>query len=384
MTIEERLNLIKQVGEEIIQEDELVKLLESGEQLIAYDGFEPSGQIHIAQGIVRAINVNKMTKAGIKFRMWVADWHAMANNKLGGDLDKIKTTGKYFIEVWKASGMDLSKIEFLWASDMVKKSDYWKLVLQVGKSNALRRFIRTAEMMGRQESLNSLTGAHIIYSCMQVADIFMLGAKITQLGMDQRKVNMLAREIGPQLGYWKPVVVSHHMLMGLRPPTPGVEEESRNEVRDKLRDGKTPGVKDKMAKTIALKMSKSLPDSAIFMTDTYEDVKRKIGKAYCPEGIVEENPILEYYKFILFESLDRLGLQNIVVERPQKFGGPVILNSYENLERLFKEKQIHPLDLKNKAIELLDKLLQPVRKHFEENLYAKDLLQKVKSFQITR
>ena len=384
MTIEERLNLIKQVGEEIIQEDELVKLLESGEQLIAYDGFEPSGQIHIAQGIVRAINVNKMTKAGIKFRMWVADWHAMANNKLGGDLDKIKTTGKYFIEVWKASGMDLSKIEFLWASDMVKKSDYWKLVLQVGKSNALRRFIRTAEMMGRQESLNSLTGAHIIYSCMQVADIFMLGAKITQLGMDQRKVNMLAREIGPQLGYWKPVVVSHHMLMGLRPPTPGVEEESRNEVRDKLRDGKTPGVKDKMAKTIALKMSKSLPDSAIFMTDTYEDVKRKIGKAYCPEGIVEENPILEYYKFILFESLDRLGLQNIVVERPQKFGGPVILNSYENLERLFKEKQINPLDLKNKAIELLDKLLQPVRKHFEENLYAKDLLQKVKSFQITR
>ena len=384
MTIEERLNLIKQVGEEIIQEDELVKLLESGEQLIAYDGFEPSGQIHIAQGIVRAINVNKMTKAGIKFRMWVADWHAMANNKLGGDLDKIKTTGKYFIEVWKASGMDLSKIEFLWASDMVKKSDYWKLVLQVGKSNALRRFIRTAEMMGRQESLDTLTGANIIYSCMQVADIFMLGAKITQLGMDQRKVNMLAREIGPQLGYWKPVVVSHHMLMGLRPPTPGVEEESRNEVRDKLRDGKTPGVKDKMAKTIALKMSKSLPDSAIFMTDTYEDVKRKIGKAYCPEGIVEENPILEYYKFILFESLDRLGLQNIVVERPQKFGGPVILNSYENLERLFKEKQIHPLDLKNKAIELLDKLLQPVRKHFEENLYAKDLLQKVKSFQITR
>ncbi len=82
MTTEERLNLIKQVGEEIIQEDELVKLLESGEQLYAYDGFEPSGQIHIAQGIVRAINVNKITRAGIKFRMWVADWHAMANNKL--------------------------------------------------------------------------------------------------------------------------------------------------------------------------------------------------------------------------------------------------------------------------------------------------------------
>ena len=395
MTIEERIDLIKQVGEEIIQEDELVKLLESGEQLIAYDGFEPSGQIHIAQGILRAINVNKMTKAGIKFRMWVADWHALANNKFGGDLEKIKTTGKYFIEVWKASGMDLSKVEFLWASEMVKNSDYWKLVLQVGKSNALRRFIRTAEMMGRQESLDALTGANIIYSCMQVADIFMLGAKITQLGMDQRKINMLACEIGPSLGFWKPVVVSHHMLMGLNKPNDltGVSSQGSQQRAEFFQPaaGSSTGGKDerqapsnKLKRTIALKMSKSLPDSAIFMTDTTDDIKRKITKAYCPEGQIEENPILEYYKYILFESLDRLQLQNIVVERPQKFGGPVILNSYENLERLFGEKQIHPLDLKNKAIELLDKLLEPVRKHFEENPYAKGLLEKVKSFQITR
>lgn len=364
MTTEEKLHLIKQVGEEIIQEDELVKLLQNNEELVAYDGFEPSGQIHIAQGIVKAINVNKMTRAGIKFKMWVADWHALANNKLGGDLEKIKTTGKYFIEVWRASGMDLSRVEFLWASDMVRNPDYWKLVIQVGRTNALRRFIRTAEMMGRAESLDQLTGANIIYSCMQVADIFMLGAKITQLGMDQRKLNMLAREIGPQLGYWKPVVVSHHMLMGLgKPPS---------------------STADKTARTIEIKMSKSHPDTAIFMTDTKEDIKRKITKAYCPEGVVKENPILEYYKYILFESLERLGLQNIVVERPEKFGGPVILNTYENLERLFAEKQIHPMDIKATAIELLDKLLQPVRQHFEGNTNAKELLKKVKSYQITR
>jgi len=378
MTTQDRLNLIKQVGEEIIQEDELTQLLESGETLYTYDGFEPSGQIHIAQGILRAINVNKMTKAGIRFRMWVADWHALANNKLGGDLEKIKITGKYFIEVWKASGMDLTNVEFKWASEMVKNSDYWKLVLNIGKSNALKRFVRTAEMMGRQESLEGLTGAHIIYSCMQVADIFMLGAKITQLGMDQRKVNMLAREIGPLLGYWKPVVVSHHMLMGLQnvksDTTSKTIKQSNNETMKN----------DAITRTIERKMSKSLPDSAIFMTDTPEDVKRKINKAYCPEGVIEENPILEYYKYILFESLDRLQLQNIVVDRPQKFGGPVILNNYENLERLFKEKQIHPMDIKVKAVELLNQLLQPVRRHFEENSEAKKLLEQVRSYQITR
>lgn len=361
LTVDQRLALIKQVGEEIITEEELVKLLESGEKLIAYDGFEPSGQMHIAQGILRAININKMTKAGIHFKMWVADWHALANNKMGGDLEKIKTVGQYFIEVWRASGMDLSNVEFVWASDMVKNSDYWKLVIQVGRTNALRRFIRTAEMMGRSESLDALTGANIIYSCMQVADIFMLGAKITQLGMDQRKVNMLAREIGPQLGYWKPIVVSHHMLMGLSKTSISTETV------------------DKTARTIAIKMSKSHPDSAIFMTDSHEDIKRKIYKAFCPEGIVAENPILEYYKYILFEKFSP-----IVVERPQKYGGAVILNRYENLERLFAEKQIHPQDLKETAIHLLDQLLQPVREYFKNNSQAAELLQKVQSFQVTR
>jgi len=120
METEERFALIKQVGEEVINDEELLELLRSGKQLIAYDGFEPSGKMHIAQGLMRAINVNKMTKAGVHFIMWVADWHGWANNKLGGDIDKIQTTGKYMIEVWKACGMDLSKVEFRWVSDVVK------------------------------------------------------------------------------------------------------------------------------------------------------------------------------------------------------------------------------------------------------------------------
>lgn len=364
MDTQDKLNLINQVGEEIIGAEELKTLIESGEQLIAYDGFEPSGQIHIAQGLLRAINVNKMIKAGVKFRMWVADWHAMANNKMGGDLEKIKTVGKYFIEVWRASGMDLDNVEFMWASDMAKNPEYWKLVVQVGKSNALKRFIRTAEMMGREESLEKLTGAHIIYSCMQVADIFMLGAKITQLGMDQRKVNMLAREVGPQLGYWKPVVVSHHMLRGLGKP---VSNEQ-----------------DALQRTIELKMSKSKPDTAVFMTDTTEDIKRKINKAYCLEGDIKENPVLEYCKYIIFESFERLHISTFDVERPEKFGGNLSFKTYEELADAFEKKLLHPMDLKASVVKYLDQLLQPVRNHFETNEEAKKLLEVVKSYSITR
>ncbi len=364
MNTDEKISLIKQVGEEIVAEDELKKLLESGEELVAYDGFEPSGQIHIAQGLLRAININKMIRAGIKFKMLVADWHALTNNKMGGDLEKIQTVGKYFIEVWRASGMDLNNVEFVWASEMVKDSDYWQLVIRVGMTNKLARFIRTAEFMGREDSAEKLTAAQIMYPCMQIADIFRLGAKITQLGMDQRKVNMLAREIGLQLGYWKPVVISHHMLMGL---------------------GKPPSlVSDTASRTIANKMSKSNPDSAIFMTDTTEDIKRKITKAYCLEGDIKENPVLEYCKYIIFESFDRLKINEFLIERPEKWGGSLNIKTYGELEKIFAEKKVHPQDLKNSVIKYLDQLLQPVRKHFGDDQTAKDLLKKVQSYQVSR
>lgn len=362
MTTDEKISLIKQVGEEIVTEKELKELLESGEKLVAYDGFEPSGQMHIAQGILRAININKMTRAGVKFKMLVADWHAMANKKMGGDLDKIRTVGKYFIEVWRATGLRTENVEFIWSSDLVKDPDYWKLVLQIANTNSINRFIRTAEIMGRDET-DELTAAQLIYPCMQTADIFVLGAKITQLGMDQRKVNVLAREIGPQLsppaGGWKPVIVSHHMLLGL---------------------GKPPeGITNKKELTLQLKMSKSLPDSAIFMTDSQEDIKRKIEKAWCPEGETELNPVLEYCRYIIFEKFDR-----ITVSRDEKFGASVILNSIEDLEQAYTSKKIHPQDLKEAVAKYLNEILEPVRKHFKDNPYARTLLEKVKSYQITR
>src|SRR3989344_9646918 len=106
MDIEEKIQLIRQVGEEILTEEDLKTLLETKKHPVAYDGFEPSGRIHIAQGILRATNVNLMLKAGCTFKMWVADWFAWMNNKMDGDIEKIRNVGQYFIEVWKACGMD--------------------------------------------------------------------------------------------------------------------------------------------------------------------------------------------------------------------------------------------------------------------------------------
>jgi tyrosyl-tRNA synthetase len=84
-----------------LQEEELLALLKARPHPVCYDGFEPSGRMHIAQGIYKAILVNKLTAAGCVFKFWVADWFALLNNKMGGDLKKIQTVGRYMIEVRK-------------------------------------------------------------------------------------------------------------------------------------------------------------------------------------------------------------------------------------------------------------------------------------------
>jgi len=357
MKNEERLALIREVGEEIVTEADLVNLLAEKEQPLAYDGFEPSGRMHIAQGIMRSINVNKMLKAGCSFTMWVADWHAWANNKFDGDLEKIQTAGKYMIEVWKACGMDVDKVNFVWCSDFTSKDEYWKTVMEIARNTTVHRIIRCSQIMGRKES-DVLSTAQIFYPVMQAADIFQLNIDICQLGMDQRKVNILARELAPKLGFKPPVAVHHHMLMGLgKPPAPGGDAGDR---------------------AIAMKMSKSNPDSAVFMDDTTEEISRKLSKAWCPEKQIEENPVLEYCKYMIFERFETLK-----IGRPEKFGGDVEFSSYEKLEKSYGAGQIHPLDLKKAVAKCLDELIEPVRKHFEKGAPAK-LLKQVKSFTVTR
>ncbi len=360
INLTEKIKFIKSVadGGEIIGDDELPKILEK-EKPICYDGFEPSGKIHIAQGLVRAINVNKMTKAGFKFKMLVADWHAACNHKFGGDLKKIKIVGRYFVEVWKSCGMDLENVEFVWVSDYVKDPHYWELVLKISQTTNLPRIMRTLDIMGRTEK-DVLTASQILYPCMQVADIFYLNVDVCQLGLDQRKVNMLAREIGPELGFWKPAVVSHRMMSGLLAP-------------EKSFENMTP-----MEKSIAKKMSKSKPDTAIFMTDSVSEVERKIMNAFCPMKVVEENPVLEYYKLIVFEKFESVKVENRITKTLQEF------SSYEELEKEFVEDNLNLKSLKQVLAEKINLLLDATRKHFEENEEAKNLLKQVESFQITR
>jgi tyrosyl-tRNA synthetase len=358
MDTDSKIAVIKGFAEEIVTEPELRELFDSKRNPVAYDGFEPSGQMHIAQGLMRAITINKMTSIGIHFKFWVADWFGMLNNKYDGDLDKIRTVGRYFVEVWKACGMDLGNVEFIWASDFIMEHEkYWETVLKLSMNASVQRVLRCGQIMGRSESASN-PSAQILYPLMQAADMVHLEVDIAQLGLDQRKVNMLAREIFPKIGIKPPIAVHTPMMLGLK------------YIKSDL-----VGVDRK----VAMKMSKSKPETAVFMTDTADQINDKLRSAYCPEGVEQDNPVMEYARMIVFEKFDRM-----LIERPAKFGGDIEVGSYGELRALYTSKKIHPADLKNSVAGYVNRLIAPVREHFEKNAHARELYETVKGYRITR
>lgn len=361
MDIEKRIDLIRRVGEEIVTEEELRELLQTKSRPVAYDGFEPSGMAHLAFGVYRPINIKDMLDAGIHFKLYLADWFAWINNKMAGDLERIRKVGEYFIEVWKAAGVDMKKVDVIWASDVANSRDYWKKVVLIAKSTSVQRATRCLTIMGRKEGDMTET-AQFFYPMMQTADIFELGADICQLGADQRRANMLAREVGPKLGWWKPVVISHHMIIGLS----GAKQPEGFDENKKL------------DMEISSKMSKSRPSTSIFVHDSKEMIAEKIRNAYCPEKVVENNPVMEYFRYIIFRKFD-----SIKIERPKKFGGELVFHSYDELQNEYLNG-LHPLDLKNACADYTDKIIEPIRNHFVKNKAARELLHFVKGQEVTR
>lgn len=356
MDLEERLELIRRPPtEEVITESDLRNLLETKQHPVAYDGFEPSGALHIGSSVMRAIKINDMLEAKVDFILWIADWFGYINNKMRGDLDLIRKVGEYFIEGWKACGVDMKRVKVMWTSDAVKDPAYWKGVIDIAKNVTVQRTLRASPIMGRSEADMQYT-AQLFYPMMQAWDPFYFKADILQLGMDQRHATMLSREIAQKIGQTPRVCVHHHLLVGLQ------------------------GIKGRMGQetaTIDDKMSKSKPQTAIFIHDSKEEITKKINSAFCPEKITEGNPILEIWKYII---LRKFGSRTI--ERPAKFGGDLEVHSYNELEKAFRE-DLHPMDLKKETTSALDEILKPVREHFEHGK-AKELYEFVKKQEVTR
>jgi tyrosyl-tRNA synthetase len=159
------------------------------------------------------------------------------------------------------------------------------------------------------------------------------------------------------------VAVHHHMLIGLqgRKEPEGFDENGA------------------MDAEISSKMSKSKPETSIFVHDSAEEIMRKVNSAYCPPKVLEGNALIEYSRYIVFRKQKLLR-----IERPEKYGGNVEFFTPDELEKAYVGGALHPADLKRGVGEALDGIISPIREHFVKDPHARKLYEAVKAAEITR
>ncbi|HVH14541.1 MAG TPA: tyrosine--tRNA ligase, partial [Candidatus Angelobacter sp.] len=103
--------------------------------------------MHIGQGLVCASKILDLINAGFNFIVFLADWHSMINNKFGGDLEKIRTVGRYYKHCFSALGIPENRAEYVWAAELAEKAEYWEKVLRVARASTTQRVLRAIPIM---------------------------------------------------------------------------------------------------------------------------------------------------------------------------------------------------------------------------------------------
>jgi tyrosyl-tRNA synthetase len=341
------MELVTRGTEEVVTREELQSLLETKAKPRGYWGFELSGFLHLGTGLVCGNKIKDFIEAGFDFVMLLADTHSFINNKLGGKWENIKIAADYFKHSFTALGIDPSKARYVRASEIMNRFDYWFKAIQVAKSSTVNRMIRALPIMGRGITSEDVEAAFLWYPALQAADIFDLDLHVAAAGIDQRKAHMLARDMGEKLGWRPPICVHTPLLPGL------TETKQRMEYDEDA----------KLSARIAGKMSKSIPQSTVTIHDSPEEIREKLRGAFCLPKQVEGNPVTEIARLIVFRD-EKTRLE---IKRPAKYGGPLELQSYDELEKAYLEGKIHPLDLKQAIAEALVEILKPVRDYFAKN-----------------
>ncbi|WP_318567852.1 tyrosine--tRNA ligase [Salinigranum marinum] len=311
---------------EVVTEEEVRALSEDPEGRRAYVGYEPSGVLHIGH-MLTANKLIDLQEAGFEVVILLADVHAYLNDK--GTFDEIRETAERMKAQFVAYGLDESRTEFVLGSEYQLDEEY---VLDLHALELETTVARAQRAMAEIQRGEHAKVSQMVYPLMQALDIEYLDLDLAVGGLDQRKVHMLAREELPSVGYEARPALHTPILADL---TTGVGKMSSSE-----------GV-------------------TISMEDAAEELVEKVNSAFCPpnadpdpdsDGNERENPVLQIFQYHVFPRFDE-----VVVERPEKYGGDLEYASYADLEADLESGELHPADAKGALATYLDELIAPGR-----------------------
>ncbi|MEE6484079.1 hypothetical protein FKM82_013748 [Ascaphus truei] len=321
---DDKMQLITRNLQEVLGEDKLKEILRERE-LRVYWGTATTGKPHVAY-FVPMSKIADFLKAGCEVTILFADLHAYLDNmKAPWELLELRT--RYYEHVIKAMlqsiGVPLEKLRFIRGTEYQLSKEYTLDVYRLSSVVTQHDAKKAGAEVVKQVEHPLLSG--LLYPGLQALDEEYLKVDAQFGGVDQRKIFTFAEKCLPSLGYAKRIHLMNPMVPGL-----------------------TGG-----------KMSSSEEESKIDLLDTPGEVKKKLKKAFCEPGNVENNGVLSFVRHVLFPLKSEF-----VILRDEKFGGNKTYTDFETLEKDFAEQLLHPGDLKASLEKALNKLLDPIRETF--------------------
>lgn len=265
----------------------------------------------------------------------LADVHAFLDN-LKAPLELVQHRTRYYERVIKSVlsslGVSLDKLKFIVGSSYQMSTAYtldvYKFCVFCTEHDAKKA---GAEVI-KQVDNPLLSG--LLYPGLQALDEQYLDVDAQFGGVDQRKIFTLAEKYLPHLGYKKRAHLMNPMVPGLH----------------------------------GAKMSSSDLDSKIDFLDDPKSVERKMKKAFCEEGNIQDNGVLSFVKFVLFPVKHiKQDTSPLVIKRPEQYGGDMEFQDFASLEAAFEQKLVHPGDLKKAVSQELNALLRPILLDFDDD-----------------
>uniref|UniRef100_A0A669EC55 Tyrosine--tRNA ligase n=1 Tax=Oreochromis niloticus TaxID=8128 RepID=A0A669EC55_ORENI len=322
---DEKFNLITRNLQEVLGEEKVKQVLQERE-LRVYWGTATTGKPHVAY-FVPMSKIADFLKAGCEVTVLFADLHAYLDN-MKAPWELLELRVKYYEQVIKAMlesiGVPLDKLKFVKGTNFQLSREYTLDVYRLSSMVTEHDAKKAGAEVVKQVEHPLLSG--LLYPGLQALDEEYLKVDAQFGGVDQRKIFTLAEKYLPSLGYAKRAHLMNPMVPGLT----------------------------------GAKMSSSEEESKIDLLDSKEDVKKKLKKAFCEPGNIQNNGVLSFVKYVLFPL--RGGFS---IKRDAKWGGDKVYSVFEEVEKDFAAEMIHPGDLKASVEVALNELLEPIRKKFE-------------------
>eukprot|EP00834_Sanchytrium_tribonematis_P008351 NODE_952_length_2925_cov_0.385704.p1 type:complete len:408 gc:universal NODE_952_length_2925_cov_0.385704:2111-888(-) len=346
-----KLQLITRHLGEVLHQDKLETILKERDLKI-YWGTAPTGKPHLAY-FVPLMKIADFLHAGCNVTILLADLHAYLDN-MKAPWSQLKLRTEYYksviTSILKGIGVDINKLHFVVGTSYQLTEKYNLDAYKLAAISSIHDSKKAGAQVVKQVEHPLLSS--LIYPGLQALDEEYLNVDAQFGGIDQRKIFVFAEQILPKLGYEKRIHLMNTMVPGLTGD----------------------------------KMSSSVEESKIDILDPPQSVTKKIKKAFCKEGDLN-NGLLPFCKVVLFPMCELLSelateksenTQNVLnftpdgqiqslqpslftIPRSDAHGGPLKYTEYQQLEDDFKNMKLHPSDLKQGIINAIHQLLGPVQ-----------------------